>query len=242
MRAIDYLSWAMIQREKICARIRALLAKTVENGCTEDEAIAAAQKAAEMLARYNLTIDEVEMRESPFARYTDHPDDLVGERLWKPAVAISELTGARYWTQPPGAPPEITFFGFEHEVLVAKYLLEICGNAMRWHEQRQRRTMRLLHHSVQRRRVIPFIDGMADRLHARILTLKPPQPAGTGLMVLHRELIDQALKDEGIGLKTRNMRGSRDFDDGYKRGLRAADGVALHKGVSGASNTGLRLT
>jgi hypothetical protein len=31
----------MTEREKIAARIRALLAKTVENGCTEDEAIAA---------------------------------------------------------------------------------------------------------------------------------------------------------------------------------------------------------
>lgn len=232
----------MTQREKICARIRALLAKTVENGCTEDEAIAAAAKAAEMLERYNLSVDEVQMRESPFAKHSERRDDLVGERLWKPAVAISELTGARCWTGQAGAAPEINFFGFEHEVLVAKYLLEICGNAMRWHEERQRNSMRLLHHSVQRRRVIPFLDGMADRLHARIMAIKPPRAAGTGLVVLHRELVDQALKDDGINLSKRNMRGSRDFDDAYADGLSAADRVALNKGLTGATNLGLRLT
>lgn len=229
----------MTDREKICARIRALLAKTVENGCTEDEAIAAAAKAAEMLERYNLTVDEVQMRESPFARHTERSADIVGERLWKPAAAISELTGARYWTARPGEPAHVTFFGFEHEVLVARYLLDICANAMRWHEEHQRRSMRLLHHSVQRRRIIPFLDGMADRLYSRIMALKPPRPPGTGLVVLHQQLIDQALADEGFRLNQKRARGSRDFDPAYDDGRTAADRVALNRGLTGARNAGL---
>lgn len=231
----------MTQREKICARIRALLAKTVENGCTEDEAIGAAAKAAEMLERYNLTVDEVELRESQFTRHTERHDDPVGDRLWKPAAAISELTGARYWVAKPGMPVEITFFGFEHEVLVAKYLLEICARSMRLHEVVMRSQMRLLNPSAQRRKIAPFLDGMADRLHARIKALKPAELAGTGLVVLHRELIDQALKDEGLKLDKRRTRASRDREAAYADGKLAADGVALNKGLTGASNTGLKL-
>ena len=44
----------MNERSKIAARIRALLAKTVENGCTEAEALSAAAKVAELLDRHDL--------------------------------------------------------------------------------------------------------------------------------------------------------------------------------------------
>ena len=232
----------MTEREKIAARIRALLAKTVANGCTEDEAVAAAAKAAEMLARYNMTVDEAEMRESPFTRHRETHDDAVGDRLWKVAAAISELTGARTWNAPIGMPVEITFFGFEHEVQVATYLLEICARSMRLHEAVLRSQMTLLNPVAQRRKIVPFLDGMADRLHDRIKALKPPQPAGTGLVVLHNQLIDAELKKEGIDLNEKRARGSRDVGADYHAGRAAADKVSLNRGLSGAGNTGLRLT
>lgn len=61
----------MPNREKIATRIRALAAMTVENGCTEEEAITAARKLAEMLASYNMTLDEALLREQPFAEHTE---------------------------------------------------------------------------------------------------------------------------------------------------------------------------
>lgn len=45
------------EREKIAAKIRALRAKTVENGCTEAEALSAAEMLAKLLAQYNMTLD-----------------------------------------------------------------------------------------------------------------------------------------------------------------------------------------
>lgn len=224
----------MTEREKIAARIRALLQKTVDNGCTEDEAVAAAAKAAELLQRYNLTVDEVEMRASPFSRHTEQHSDPVGERLWKVAAAIGELTGARFWTSPVGAPVEITFFGFDHEVQIARYLLEICTRAMRNEAAKLERTVALLVESARRRRILPFLDGMADRLARRIRDLVPPQPTGTGIMVLHRELIDAALKAEGVALENRKTRNSRDLEPSYLEGQLAADRVSLNKGLSGS--------
>jgi hypothetical protein len=221
------------EREKISARIRALLAKTVENGCTEDEAITAAEKAAEMLARYNLTVDEVEMRASPFSRHTEQHDDPVGERLWKVADGISHLTGARYWSSRPGVwPVEITFFGFDHEVQVAGYLLEICARAMRQSAAGVERQYGLLVPARRRRHVLPFLDGMADRLRQRIRALKPAGPTGTGLIVLHDTLVEQAMKDAGLETEDRSGRQSRFMEEGYLAGRRAADAVALHSGLA----------
>jgi len=230
------------EKEKIAARIRALLAKTVENGCTEDEAIEAARKAAEMLEKYNLTMDEVRLRESPFARHTEHHEDLVGERLWKVASAISHLTGARHWTSRAGVHPvEINFFGFDHEVEVAKYLLEICARAMRQEHKRLRRSLAILTKEARRRKIIPFLDGMADSLHFRIKALKPAEPTGKGLIALRNELIDTAMKDAGIRLEDAKRRPSRDLEDSYRDGVRAGESVSLNRGVSGPETSSGRL-
>lgn len=220
------------EREKIAARIRALRAKTVENGCTEDEAIAAAEMLTRLLEKYNLTIDEAEMRASPFEQHTETHDDWVGERLWKVAAAVSHLTGARYWRSRSGVfPIEISFFGFEHEVEVSRYMLEICAGAMRrevrrMNDERWPRT-------VKRSHVCPFLDGMADSLWRRIRALKPPQPTGRGLIVLHDALVEQAMKDAGLSTEDMRSRGSRSLEAGYVDGLAAGDRVALNRGLAG---------
>lgn len=227
-------------KDRIAARIRALLAKTVENGCTEDEALSAARKAAEMLARYNLTVDEVQMRASKFKRDTSHYADAVGERLWKIADAVAFLTGSRYWVSPVGVSPvAINFFGFDHEVAVARYLLDICASAMRNQEVKLKHHHRLLRPSAQRRHILPYLDGMADRLNRRIREMKPPAPQGKGLVVLHQALVDAALKDEGLKFTERNTRKSRDYEGSYRDGQRAGERVALNRGLTERSTVGL---
>lgn len=45
--------------EKVIAKIRALMAKTVENGCTEEEAMAAAMKASALIDKYDIEYKDV---------------------------------------------------------------------------------------------------------------------------------------------------------------------------------------
>lgn len=224
----------MSERESICGKIRALRAKTVENGCTEEEAMAAAAKAAEMLARYNLTVDEVELRASPFEQHRETHVDHVGDRLWKVAAGVSELTGATSWKSGPGVHPvEVNFFGFQHEVEISVYLLEICASAMR------REQSRILHGGVravtpkQRARLYPFLDGMADRLYRRLVEMKPPPLTGKGLVVLRDALIKAAMP---VALREKAGRPSRDADEAYLDGLRAGDRVSLNPGLGSAVN------
>lgn len=222
----------MSNREKLAARIRALKAKTVENGCTEAEALSAAEMLAKLLAQYNMTLDEAEMRASPFEGHKEKHDDEAGERLWKVASAVADLTGARYWTSASGVfPVEINFFGFSHEVEVARYMLEICAHAMRG--ERARLARETWPRRLKRRQVIPFMDGMADRLAERIRAMKPPAPTGKGLVVLHGQLIDLAMADVGLKLRNTSARSSRDWAEGYEDGRSAADRVSLNRGLTG---------
>jgi hypothetical protein len=232
----------MTEREKIAAKVRALRAKTVENGCTEAEAMAAAEKVAQLLAEYGLTVDEAEMRATPFARHDERHYDAVGERLSRIADAIADLTGATWFRSPGGVHPiEISFFGFEHEVDVARYLLEICARAMRGAvaELEQRHA---LVRPIRRKMIItPFLDGMADRLRGRIKALIPAKPTGTGLVVVRDQLIKAALADAGIHITDMKGRSSRRDDDAYRAGQRAADGVALNRGLGGSAANGVRI-
>jgi hypothetical protein len=222
----------MTERETFAARIRALRAKTVENGCTEGEALSAADMLAKLLRLYNMTLDEAEIRASPFENHKERHADEVGDRLWKIADACAFLTGARTWSSARGVYPiEVNFFGFSHEVEVARYMLEICAYAMRQEHHRLQIDAwpRVLKRSV----LVPYLDGMADRLRSRIRAMKPPEPTGTGLMVIRNHLIDQAMP---VKLQDISKPASRNLDPAYTDGLAAGDRVALNRGLRSAED------
>lgn len=54
--------------DRVKARIKALAEKTVSNGCTEAEAMAAAEMVGRLLERCALTMDEIEVREQRCAQ------------------------------------------------------------------------------------------------------------------------------------------------------------------------------
>ncbi len=90
--------------DKLKVRIQALRVKTVDNGCTEDEALSAAAKVAELLDRYDLSLTDVEIREEPCERreYETHRkkriplDDCIG--------AVAHFCDCRVWRErEPGA-------------------------------------------------------------------------------------------------------------------------------------------
>lgn len=220
-------------REKLAARIRALRAKTVENGCTEGEAMAAAEKLAQLLAEHNMTLDEADLRASPFERHDHTGTGAVGLKLWKVAGAIAELTNTRTWRGGEVAPGCNTFLGLAHEVEVAAYMLSICERAMRTEAGGLMRSLRNLPQTRQIAKVVPFIDGMADRLARRIRDMIPPTPAGTGLIVLRNALIDQEMERQGIELEDCGP-ARRTLDTAaYRAGVNAADKVALNPGLAG---------
>jgi len=226
-------------KEKLFARIRHLAAMTVANGCSESEAATAAGMLADLLRKHNLTKDEAALREDPFVRHREQHMDAVGQRLWKVADGAAHLTGCRYWVdrQHKGTAGEvINFFGFDHEVEVAKYMLAICAHAMRSERDRLHRLHLIRSEAARRGIIVPFLDGMADGLRRRLRAMKPTTPPGKGLIVLHDQLVEQAMKDAGHELGKGDTRKSRDFAPAYVDGLRAAEAVALNPGLAGSLN------
>jgi len=231
----------MTEREKIAGRIRGLRAKTVANGCTEEEAMSAAEKVAEMLGRYNMTVDETELRASPFQHHEENHTGLVGELLWIVATAVADLTGATYWAE-KGERGKLSFFGFDHEVAVSCYLLDVCKGAMNKAALGQYEKNMLFARAVRLRRLSAFLEGMADRLNARIRVMKPVAPIGKGLVVLRASLIKAALAEKGISIKTKAPGKGAAITDDYRDGWDSGADVALNPAVHGSSTAPLRLS
>ena len=87
--------------QKLRTRIQGLRAKTLENGCTEAEALLAAGKVAELIDRYDLTLGDVEIRAARCERrvYANARNTAAGLLmststrigLFVPRVSVSEL-------------------------------------------------------------------------------------------------------------------------------------------------------
>jgi hypothetical protein len=120
---------------RVKSRIKALTEKTVANGCTEAEAMSAAEMVGRLLERYALSMDEIEVRaarcmqmEVPIGGYRRRPIDGC-------VPAIARFCDCKVWLA-RGAdsgvpkPPRYVFFGFETDVALATYLYSVIGRAI----------------------------------------------------------------------------------------------------------------
>jgi hypothetical protein len=128
---------------RVKGRIKALTDKTVANGCTEAEAMAAADMVGRLLERYALSMDEIEIRtarcvqvEVPLGGRRRRPIDACVPtiarfcdcKVWlaRATAANSEQTDfdpARRWGR-------YVFFGFETDTALASYLFTVIDRAV----------------------------------------------------------------------------------------------------------------
>jgi hypothetical protein len=222
------------EREKILERIRALLSKTVDNGCTEQEAISAAEMVSKLLDKYDLSASDLEKEEpSDFARKGSPIVDDIDDRLWKPASAIEMLTGTRYWR----GDGMLVFFGRSSDVEIAEYILKICERAMRTASERYERGIALYRPSLRRSKRMAFLDGMADSLRSKLEAIhaaRRAQATGRALVLAKETVVDDEMARRQIQLVSSRMRRSRDLDDPYKDGDAAGKAVGFHDGLRGS--------
>lgn len=118
-------------RAKTVARIRALLAKTTENGATQEEALAATAKATALMDRYEISFAEVrDQKDEGFAERKLSP-----EQRWKAeflswiGVKIGHFTGVTLARSISGKTTYgVTYFGQESDVIFAEWLLSAVSD------------------------------------------------------------------------------------------------------------------
>ena len=218
--------------DKLRTRIQGLRAKTIDNGCTEGEALAAAAKVAELLDRYDLSLTDVELRHAPCERraYETHRkkriplDDCIG--------AIADFCDCRVWREKNRAgEARYVFFGLRSDIEVAHYLTELIDSAVRFELGRYKTTSDYQQFRHQERHVAnaSFALGMVASIADKLTAMKAARDeanirTGRDLVVLKAAVVDSEI--EKLGLKLRMV----------ERASRMASPMAYEAGgVVGAS-------
>jgi Protein of unknown function (DUF2786) len=233
--------------DRIKFKIKALAAKTVSNGCSEEEALSAMAGVGRLLSQYNLTMDECDVRESrcktlliDIGRTKRHPIDSC-------VVSLANLIGAKCWFhRHHGKPSAYAFFGQENDLELVGYLFKVIRTALDSEAEtfKQSEDYRGIdkdhwHYTAGARRsaYVSFQRGMAVRLHQRLIELKQYNDAelakyrqiGTALIVLKKQLVEDEFKKGGIRLG-RYRGGWRIGDhEAFGHGKKAGDRVNLQR-------------
>ena len=156
----------MADRDALLKKLAALRAKTTGAGCTEAEAMAAAEKLAELLAEHGISEDEIGMTKA------SAPNARGSVALWRRTLV--HATGVATNAAAIFRGDQVTFVGRDPGPEVAAYLFDVCRRAVErsvaefrattWYKRR--RTP-----AAKRRAGEDYMQGMAQRLAARILQI-----------------------------------------------------------------------
>src|SRR6476660_506885 len=115
---------------RVKVRIKALAEKTISNGCTEADAMAAAEMVGRLLERYALSMEEIDVREQRCVQI----EVPIGGKLRRPidgcVTAIARFCDCKVWVSRDAVLPSYVFFGFDADTALAGYLFTVIDRAM----------------------------------------------------------------------------------------------------------------
>jgi hypothetical protein len=244
-----------INRENLINKVRALLQKTMANGCSEAEALAALAKARAMIDAYEIDDNELTLTREEKAvlrEDTEHDPHAVKRFLLS---AVADFAGVKCWLK-SGRQGGHTFCGMASDIDLAQWLLahlsqfvlvELFGYL---HKQ-------IMPKGQRRRMINGFVLGCTGRISARLRELtaqsarndatraRDPRVAdhagGSRALVLaeiKRDAIKATMAAAGIQLRSRSS--SRVSNaDAHSAGRAAGDRATFGRPV-GSGNLRLR--
>jgi hypothetical protein len=212
--------------------IRGLLDRTEDNGCTEAEAMANADKVSELLAVYELSLTDVIARDtSDMVRREVYSADSSAGSVITGIGRLCSLTvyhdnGSR------GSVTTYVMFGHAPDVELGVYLYEVVCEAMDHDQQKDAEK-----HGYSKKRRESFRMGFAGRVATRLTQMREARDAarqaqvrmsgGTDLMVIKDQIVTQEFEKTGIKLKSRGKRTVHDTA-AYGRGHAEGSKVNLN--------------
>jgi hypothetical protein len=229
--------------DKLKARILGLRAKTVANGCSEPEALAAAAKVAELLDNYDLSLTDVELREELCERLEYETGRKNGIPLDGCIAAIAAFADCRvWWEKNPFGENRYVFFGRQADVTVARYLCDVIDGAMLMELARFKLTRGYLAYRPSDRKTVgnSFLHGMAASIATKLRTLKAARAEGhraTGrdLVVVKAALVDEELAKLGMSFTNRRAGRKTIAKYAYYSGHEAGKKVSINPGLGADS-------
>jgi hypothetical protein len=225
-------------REKMLDKIRALLSKTTEHGCTEEEALAALAKARALMDTYEITEADLQLTKEEGVVLRRAMTDIDPHRIkWSMSLAVAKFCDCKVWRDRDG---KLVFLGLASDAQFATWLLDHLAAFVL--AELADHLMGDIALGVQRRKVINgFVDGITWRISERLRELcKPPATVSANsraLVVIKQTLIKAKLDELGIKLRSGSA-SSRQHDAGsFAAGRSAGDRASFGRPVCGRAAT-----
>lgn len=227
--------------DKLKTRIQALGAKTVDNGCTEAEALAAAAKVAELLDRYTLSLDDVAIARTRCERAIFRPGRNKRIRLDLCIDAIAYFCDSKAWRERDGSgEPAHVFFGLPADIAIALYLAQLVDDTVRSELGRYKTSEAYQRFRYNERALAnsSFALGMIESIAAKLVAMKDRRDAthrgdGRDLALVKSSAVETELATQGISLFA-STGGSRFVSpDAFDAGIAAGDALPIRTNPGG---------
>ena len=227
---------------RVKARIKALTEKTVSNGCTEAEAMAAAEMVGRLLERYALSMEEIYVREERCVQ-VEVP---IGGKQRRPidgcVTAIARFCDCKVWIARDAVIPSYVFFGFDADTALTVYLFIVIDHAMATALIAFRATHPRLSGVGLRRASRSFQQGMAVRVADRLgemhrerdANIAAQRSTGTALILVKQQVVEDAFRETEIRLVAAAGLSRARLNGAFRHGLAAGDRVNLNRPVGDA--------
>jgi hypothetical protein len=229
----------MNDRNSLLDKVRALLSKTAENGCTEHEALAALDKARALMDAYEITDAELQLTKAETAILRSEPPGSRDPHSIKRgmASAVARFCDCKVWRGSNG----LVFCGLQSDCQFATWLLDNLTSFV--HAELVKHLIGNIGDRGERRLVTAsFAMGCTARISARLNALveQSAKVAGSNsraLVVTKAGLIADAMTKHSITLgKSRSSR-QRVDRGAYAAGAAAGERASFGRPVSGNGAT-----
>ena len=227
---------------RVLQRIQALRGKTVEQGCTEQEALASARKIAELLDRYGLSLGEVEMRDQACEGVGVDTGRRRRAPLDECVPAIALFCDCKVWieTTVSGA-IRYVFFGLPADVEAAHYLYDLIVATFATETARFKNEDSTIASSTRRISTRSFQIGLAHGIRDKLRSMKAERDAanrlstGRDLVPIKASVIEDELEKLGLSFHAKGQaRKRRIAPDAYHAGREAGQKFEPRRGVEAA--------
>jgi hypothetical protein len=236
------------KRESIIKKINLLKEKTTTNGCSESEAITAAEMISRLLQEYDLSMTEVEVKSQEFITEQIGISGKVKKPIHDVVSSIAYFTDTKVYYNKRMGNYTYNFFGAKKDVEFAGYLIDLLSNAMDNEYDRYQKTpeYKMIGGKAARG---SFYKGMIIRLNQRLREMKnnlTNEAQESGLVLYNKMAItEQMFNQQNPYLRLRKATSRITISDksAFNSGKEAANRVNITSGLNGKKvSNSMRLT
>src|ERR1035437_3545910 len=223
-----------MNRESLLDKIRALMSKTVDNGCTEAEALSALDKARAMMDAYEVSEDDLRLSKEEKAVLRAEPAGTRDPHGIKRSLAtpVAKFCDCKVWRN---GEKGLTFCGLKSDAQFATWLLDNLASFVQC--ELVGHLSGCLAPKGERRFVINgFVAGFASRVSERIKALCQQSAVvassnSRALVLVKSTAVADKLKELNIHLGKGRRSGRRLNGASYQAGKSAGDRASFGRPV-----------